>query len=411
MRLGRLGTACMVQGATLLLYFSVIAVPVKARFRPTDYGKNGITTRLRDGPIRHLKIAPRSVLAHRTRKLRLSNEKAEAPLIAIYPSSRLSVALRCRSSKEDKEKQDKEESKKDNMDQMKKTLERAGYDSTMAKAKLEEWRSLGLNSSSSVRDHLVNGAVKGLLTKFGWLTFYATVTYLLYQWSLAGGEGQGGMIQIVLIMFTYINAYSFCQELLLFGTLAYATLQFASNPILLDAIKEIAGDSPEIPALNVKPQKVVDVLKVFASLQELNTRLRDMKFESSPLDALGSMLTLQSQDVDILCDIDYVIISVVFEVGLRKNDTNMSLNMRYDLNGDQRLEQEEVRLMLSDVGLNLEEEEVEEAIRILDSLNQDGYVGFDEFVAFWQNKLMQPEVTAAAAAEQEAGKSNDLDRQ
>mmetsp|Transcript_11854 Transcript_11854/g.16558 ORF Transcript_11854/g.16558 Transcript_11854/m.16558 type:complete len:371 (-) Transcript_11854:65-1177(-) len=298
-------------------------------------------------------------------------------------------ALYCRASKGDdkdgrgNQPKDEEDKKKTNMDQMKKTLERAGYDSLLAKAKLEEWKSMGLNSSKDVRDHLVSGAVQSLGIKVGWLTFYATITWLFYQWSQASGEG--GLGQLFLLLFTYLNAYSFIQEFILFGTLAYATIQFASNPVLLDAIQEIAGVSPEIPALNVKPQKVVDVLRVFSSLQELNVRLKSKNIEPSPLDALGSMLTLsQSAGIEEYCDVDDK------EACIADLDTAAKIFNRYDLNGDQRLEQEEVRLMLSDVGLNLEEDEVEEAIRILDSLNQDGYVQFDEFVTFWQNKLEEP---------------------
>jgi len=298
------------------------------------------------------------------------------------------VRLRVFAGKEDEGEPDQKKlnQTEQRMKEMKQTLERAGYDSALAKAKLEEWRGLGLKTSSEVSKHLVNGAIGALGAKAGWLAFYATVTWLFYQWSLASDEG--GFLQLFLTIFTYLNAYSFLQELLLFITLAYATIQFASNPVLLDAVQEIAGVSPEIPALNVKPQKVVDVLQVFSSLQELNTRLKEMKISPSPVDALSSMLTLSqmSTDVEELCSLESDMEACIADL-----DTAAKIFNRYDQNGDLKLEQEELRLMLSDVGLNLEEDEVEEAFKILESNNQDGYVEFDEFVTFWQNKLQQPE--------------------
>eukprot|EP00472_Partenskyella_glossopodia_P012483 CAMPEP_0197536038 /NCGR_PEP_ID=MMETSP1318-20131121/52705_1 /TAXON_ID=552666 /ORGANISM="Partenskyella glossopodia, Strain RCC365" /LENGTH=279 /DNA_ID=CAMNT_0043093809 /DNA_START=383 /DNA_END=1219 /DNA_ORIENTATION=- len=271
----------------------------------------------------------------------------------------------------------------------------------MARAKLDEWKTLGLNTSDKVRDHLVSGAIKGLGLKLGWLVFYAVVTYLLYQWS--GAVGDGGFLQFFLIFFVYVNAYSFFQELLLFCTLAYATAQFASNPVLLDAVQEIAGVSPEIPALNVKPQKVVDVFNVFNSLTELNKRLKEKDFDPSPLDALSSMLTLQQiPDVEDICDLDEGSEDCMTDL-----DTAARVFNRYDVNGDSKLELEEVRMMLKDVGLSLTDDEIEEAIKILDSENSDGYVQFDEFVTFWQNKLNAPPTQAQQQKSVESEGSRD----
>jgi len=229
-------------------------------------------------------------------------------------------------------------------------------------------------------------------SKVGWLVFYASFTYLLYQWSQAATEGE--FMQTLLLFFTYINAYSFFQELLLLGTLAYATAQFAQNPVLLDAVREIAGADPELPALNVEPQKVVNAIKVFNSLQVLNTRLKDLAFDPSPLDALSSMLLLsQNADVDELCEL-------TDDAGNEKEaciadlDTAAKIFSHYDINGDQKLASDEFRVMLSDVGLKLDDAEVTEAIQMLGAANKD-YVRFDEFITFWRNKIDEPVITAS----------------
>eukprot|EP00954_Amorphochlora_amoebiformis_P015129 1185251-Amorphochlora_amoeboformis.AAC.1 len=160
---------------------------------------------------------------------------------------------------------------------LKNTLQRAGYDVEVAKAKLAEWKSLGLNTSDKVRVHLVSGAVGGVAYKALWMGIYAFFTWSLYAWSVELGE-KPILLKSMVLFLTYINAFNFLQEFLLFATLVYATIQFANNPVLLDAVKEIAGDIEEpivIPKTltEVKPPKVVNVLQVFYQLQEVFIQL------------------------------------------------------------------------------------------------------------------------------------------
>jgi len=159
--------------------------------------------------------------------------------------------------------------------------------------------------------------------------------------------------------------------------MAYATAQFARNPVLLEAMQEIAGVA-KLPALEVKPQKVVDSIKVFRSLLELNSRLQAMDYKSSSLDTLSSLLTLSQLDYDESVDVSSL-------------NTAAKVFNRYDVNGDQKLDSEEFRLMLQDAGLALDEAEIKEAIKILDVVKVDGYIQFDEFVNFWAKKMKGPD--------------------
>jgi len=278
------------------------------------------------------------------------------------------------------------------MEDMKNTLLGAGYDAERAKDRLEEWNRQGLNSSEAIRGALVSSALQGLGVRGLWLALNGFLVWQAYQWAiLAEAEDPNGWIQWIPKFFTYLNGFSFLQELFLFVLLAYATAQFASNPILLDALQEIAGARPNLPALDVKPQKVVDSLRVFGLLQELNKRLQamDMK-EGGTLDALSSFLILSQVDDENVADLD----------------TAAKIFGKYDVNGDQKLDSEEVRMMLNDAGLKLSEDEIGEAVRILDSRNKDGYIQFDEFADFWRSKLEAPQPPAPAPAPAPADAEN-----
>eukprot|EP00470_Lotharella_oceanica_P008229 CAMPEP_0170198636 /NCGR_PEP_ID=MMETSP0040_2-20121228/68886_1 /TAXON_ID=641309 /ORGANISM="Lotharella oceanica, Strain CCMP622" /LENGTH=350 /DNA_ID=CAMNT_0010448657 /DNA_START=377 /DNA_END=1429 /DNA_ORIENTATION=- len=265
---------------------------------------------------------------------------------------------------------------KKQMEDMKNTLLSAGYDAERAKERLEEWKRQGLNSSDAVRGALVSNALSGLGVRFLWLLFNGWLVWQAYQWAiLAEAEDPDGWIQWIPKFFTYLNGFSFLQELFFFSLLAYATVQFARNPILLDALQEISGNRPNLPALEVKPQKVVDSLRVFGLLQELNKRLQGMEMKEGTLDALSSMLILSQVEDEDVADLD----------------TAAKIFGKYDVNGDQKLDSEEVRMMLKDAGLKLSEEETGEAVRILDSRNKDGYIQFDEFADFWRSKLEAPQ--------------------
>jgi len=254
-------------------------------------------------------------------------------------------------------------------------LENSGFGEEVAKAKMEEWRKEGLNTTEQIKGKLVGNSLKQLAIRLGWLGTNAYLTYTVYLYSL-GFEKDNSWLQWPTKFFTYLNAFSFAQELLLFGITAYATVQFARNPVLLEVLQDIAGKA-ELPTLEVKPQKVVDSIKVFTMLLELNTRLREMELDPSPLDTLSSMLTLQ-QNTDVDPDIPNL-------------DEAAKIFNRYDINDDQRLDLEELRLLLKDAGLKLAEEEVDEAFKQLDSKNKDGYIQFGEFATFWANRLPRPQ--------------------
>eukprot|EP00468_Gymnochlora_sp_CCMP2014_P006951 CAMPEP_0167767886 /NCGR_PEP_ID=MMETSP0110_2-20121227/16323_1 /TAXON_ID=629695 /ORGANISM="Gymnochlora sp., Strain CCMP2014" /LENGTH=169 /DNA_ID=CAMNT_0007656423 /DNA_START=1033 /DNA_END=1542 /DNA_ORIENTATION=- len=167
--------------------------------------------------------------------------------------------------------------------------------------------------------------------------------------------------------------------------MAVALFQFSRNPLLLDALQDIAGSSAELPALEVKPSKIVNSLQVYLQLLELNTRLQTMEFEDNTLDSLATMLTLSQNDVDD---------------AIPNLDVAARVFNRYDLNSDQKLDMEELKLLLNDQGLKMPDEEVKEALKILDSKNKDGYVQFGEFLEFWANRLEAPKDEPAPVGEE-----------
>eukprot|EP00465_Bigelowiella_longifila_P012261 CAMPEP_0185264088 /NCGR_PEP_ID=MMETSP1359-20130426/18716_1 /TAXON_ID=552665 /ORGANISM="Bigelowiella longifila, Strain CCMP242" /LENGTH=343 /DNA_ID=CAMNT_0027852185 /DNA_START=93 /DNA_END=1124 /DNA_ORIENTATION=+ len=271
---------------------------------------------------------------------------------------------------------DEEAREKEDIENTKRTLESLGFDSNRATMKLDEWKKEGLNTTEKVKGKLVGDAARALAARFAWLGLNGWLIWQTYLFSLAY-QAEDSWLQWPFKIFTYFNTFSFVQEAILFGVVAYATAQFARNPVLLEAMQEIAGVA-KLPALEVKPQKVVDSIKVFKSLLELNSRLQAMEYKSSSLDTLSSLLTLSQLDYDESVDMSSL-------------DTAAKVFNRYDTNGDQKLDSEEFRLMLQDAGLALDEAEIQEAIKILDVVKVDGYIQFDEFVAFWAKKMEKPD--------------------
>lgn len=270
------------------------------------------------------------------------------------------------------------------MEDMKKTLMDAGYDAERARERLDTWNRQGLNTSEAVRERLASDSFQSLGLRFGYLLFNAFLVYQSYQLSVILQQN-GGWIQFIPKAFFYYTIINFVQEFFVFVIIAYATAQFARNPILLDALQDIAGRTPNPSALEVKPSKVVDTLRVFQTLQELNAKLQTMDIETTSLDSLGAMILL-TENKDI-------------EGDAADLDTAAKIFNRYDLNSDRKLDSEEIRLMLKDNELRLDDEEIQEAVNILDSKNQDGYVQFDEFVEFWRKKLAEPEIQKQAEKE------------
>lgn len=262
------------------------------------------------------------------------------------------------------------------LNQVKTALQQAGFDETMARTSLENWKKMGLNNTDDVKGKLVQETLRGLGIRAGWIGINSYLTYQTYLASVAFSQ-QDNWLQWPAKFFTYLNAFSLTQEVLLFALMSYSLFQFSRNPVLLNAVQELAGKNAEMPALEVKPMKIVDGLKVFNTLQELNKNLKSMELEASPLDTLSSMLTLQqNSDVD---------------AGTPSLDNAVKIFNRYDVNNDQVLDGEELQMMLRDSGLKLEDAEIKEAVKILDATNNDGRVDFKEFIAFWSNKLRRPQ--------------------
>ncbi|GAB5361104.1 hypothetical protein AAMO2058_000685900 [Amorphochlora amoebiformis] len=270
----------------------------------------------------------------------------------------------------------KEKPDPETIGQMIDVLRQAGFDRELARAKLSEWKKAGLNDTESIKKSVVNKNLRDLGIRAGWLGINAYITYQAYIFSVAL-ELQDSWVQWLAKGFTYFNAFSFVQEFILFSLMAYATVQFARNPVLLEAIREIAGKSAELPALEVKPMKVVDAFRVFGILQELNEKLKTMEVEDSTLDALSTMLTLQQNP------------ELEDTPGL---DEAAKIFNRYDVNGDQKLDSDELRTMLSDAGLKLDDDEIKEAVRMLDTKIIDGLIDFKEFAEFWNRKVSAPEI-------------------
>jgi hypothetical protein len=85
---------------------------------------------------------------------------------------------------------------------------------------------------------------------------------------------------------------------------------------------------------------------------------------------------------------------------------------RYDKNADYRLDQFEFEQLCADAGRDLEPAEAKAALSAIDE-NGNGYIEFNEFVAFWKNPKEKVSKLSEAAAGQHpiAGQEVDGSRQ
>jgi hypothetical protein len=76
------------------------------------------------------------------------------------------------------------------------------------------------------------------------------------------------------------------------------------------------------------------------------------------------------------------------------------VDCRYDANADYRLDRFEFERLCSDAGREMEPAEVQAALSAIDE-NGNGYIEFNEFVAFWKNpKEKVKKVSEAEMGEQ-----------
>lgn len=259
----------------------------------------------------------------------------------------------------------------------------AGVTQSKAKDLLKRWSELGADDPKQLR--------KLLLRRTG-----KPITSLVIQTLLDAAAASGGFfcgfvvgsaeefpfqIGVELVAY-FVACYYAIQVAFEVGTLA--TILFtvakygAEASELLAAVQQLAGPGTGLgiadkAALAVNSFKIVQILDAIA--EELKERYPDDE-QHTTLENLRAYLTYTRAQEQYGFD--------AAAYGLtEQRASNIALAFsNYDLNDDGKLELSELRKLCESLNHPLADEELREAIRILDT-NENGYIEFTEFVAWW----------------------------
>ncbi|GLC46155.1 hypothetical protein PLESTB_001195900 [Pleodorina starrii] len=316
------------------------------------------------------------------------------------PALQRSRSLRCQATggqdpkqngPEDKQAKDTTSELTGKLSSLLEDLQKQGMDSKKAKAVLKKWKDLGVADPEQLRKLLIRRSLRPAAT----VGFQA----LLDGLACWGGFYTSGLIsdsppftgqfalQIAASFFGFYYVLQALLNLSVASALLFTAYKYGTNSVeLLAAVQQLAGPATGLTVLD-KAQVAVNTLKVLQTLDEIAELLKNMSTTSpqrSTLQNLSAYLTLAHAKERLgfeparygLSEAEAGEIAYVFST--------------YDVNDDYRLELSEVKRLCQDLGKDLSDEEVKEALRILDT-SKNGFVELDEFCAWWtQNKKQVP---------------------
>ncbi|GIL73826.1 hypothetical protein Vretimale_5316 [Volvox reticuliferus] len=268
-------------------------------------------------------------------------------------------------------------------------LQKQGMDSKKAKAVLKKWRDMGVSDPEQLRKLLVRTSLRPAVT--------VGVQALLDALACWGGFYTAGLIadsppfagQFALqLAASFFGFYYVLQALLNLSTVSGLLLtayKYGTNSVeLLAAVQQLAGPPTGLTVLD-KAQVAVNTLKVLQTLDEIAELLKNMPTtvpQRSTLQNLSAYLTLAHAKERLGFD--------PARYGLSEAEAGEIAYVfsTYDVNDDYRLELSEVKRLCQDLGKDLTDDELKEALRILDT-SKNGFVELDEFCAWWTKTKKQ----------------------
>ncbi|EFJ42290.1 hypothetical protein VOLCADRAFT_107336 [Volvox carteri f. nagariensis] len=262
-------------------------------------------------------------------------------------------------------------------------LQKQGMDSKKAKAVLKKWRDLGVSDPEQLRKLLLRRSLKPAAT--------VGIQALLDGLACWGGFYTAGLIadsppftgqfalQLAASFFGFYYVLQALLNLSVASALLFTAYKYGTNSVeLLAAVQQLAGPATGLNVLD-KAQVAVNTLKVLQTLDEIAELLKNMSTTSpqrSTLQNLSAYLTLAHAKQRLGFD--------PARYGLSEPEAGEIAYVfsTYDVNDDYRLELSEVKKLCQDLGKELTEDELKEAMRILDT-SKNGFVELDEFCAWW----------------------------
>lgn len=299
----------------------------------------------------------------------------------------LSRATPPKAPEEPPKQKDKPAAEVDKLDKVLDELKKTGMNQARAKEVLSKWKELGVSDSEQLRKLLVRRSLQPVSV----IGFQALLDGLacfggFYSANLIS-QGDSFPFQFPLqIAATFFGFYYSIQVLLnvsVIGVLVLTAYRYGTNSAeVLLAVQSLAGPASGVSVLD-KAQLAVNTLKVLQTLEEIADLLKGHVGEASgrnTLQNLSAYLILSKAKADYGFD--------PAQYGLSDKEASdvAYVFADYDINDDNRLELSELGSLCSSLGKDLPEPELKEAMRILDT-SKNGYVEFNEFVAWWTHKL------------------------
>lgn len=270
------------------------------------------------------------------------------------------------------------------LDELKKT----GMNQARAREVLSKWKELGVSDSEQLRKLLIKRSLQPVSV----IGFQA----LLDGLACAGGiysanlisQGDGSFpfqfpLQIAATFFGFYYSIQVLLNLSVISVLVLTAYRYGTNSAeVLLAVQSLAGPTSGLSVLD-KAQLAVNTLKVLQTLEEISELLKDHVGDASgrnTLQNLSAYLTLSKARAD------YGFNPADFGLSDKEAGDVAYVFTTYDTNDDNKLELSELKNLCNQLGKELTEPELKEALRILDT-SKNGYVEFNEFVAWWTKKL------------------------
>ncbi|KAK9866246.1 hypothetical protein WJX84_002186 [Apatococcus fuscideae] len=273
------------------------------------------------------------------------------------------------------------------------SMKKGGLDKATAQRILKVWEETGASSPEGLRKLLLGRSLRTVGTVALQLLLDAGASWGAYSTGNSLGQqadffGRVGIQYLAYFLGSYF-AIGVVFDLFTLGVLGTSAFQYSTNSgAFLKAVQDVAGSGREGGGLRIaeKAATAVNTAKVAGALNTITQMLKEGMGSSSSdgtaentLSNLSAFLTLQKAEEKGFKASDYGLddaqagqIAVIFA--------------KYDLNDDMRLEKSELNSLFRAEGQQLDDNEVKAAIKLLDK-NNDGFIEFDEFVQWWQNKV------------------------
>ncbi|GAB4818851.1 hypothetical protein N2152v2_005897 [Parachlorella kessleri] len=268
-------------------------------------------------------------------------------------------------------------------------LKQLGIDRSTARRVLQIWKAAGATSPDSLRTLFYKRSLGKFFTLVIQLALDAGASAGAFYTGVALGQSKAfGAYTLAVEYLAYCLgmylALSAALDLFGLGALALATARYSTNAdAFLLAVQDLAGQDSS--GLDVA-RKAVSMVKVLQALQSILDMLQGQQGTNQEdfFRNLGAYLTMEraervykfSASEYNLTDAQAADIAATF--------------CQFDTNDDGVLDLSEFRRLCGQAAPQLSSEEVEAALNVLDT-NSSGTIDFGEFVAWWVQKVQQPE--------------------